>query len=193
MSLKSLLFGKTESAQEATNRALTPAQRQLLQLQQQTQREGIAGLKSAYADPTGTARRQVQSGLRGLGQERADTSRRLSDIIAQRGLGQSSIGISQQRGLDQGIARRGQELRASLPDRIRQLQLQKSQGLLGASRGINLGPQFQRETKPGLAGLLGTVGGGFAGNLFGGGPLGKMVGSKIGGGIGQGLSAQFGR
>jgi hypothetical protein len=118
-----------------------------------------------------------------------DTQRLLGQRLAQQGLGRSSIGIGALRGLDQNIAQRSAEARASLGDRIRALQMQNIQSQLGSASNVlgaagSLGQFQQAERKPGIAGLLGTI----AGAGFGG-----VGGAQIGGGIGQGLSAQFGR
>jgi hypothetical protein len=185
---KDLLFGSESSPAGYID---LPADVKATQEQARAmQRSGMSALSNYVSQPVeGIARSQIQSSLRGLGQERADTSRLLGQRLAQQGLGKSSIGISALRGLDQNIAQRASAERASLGDRIRGLQMQNIQSQISMGSGVlgvpgAIGQYQQAERKPGIAGLLGAA----VGGAYGG-----AAGAQMGYGAGTGLSAQFGR
>jgi len=217
--LGELLFGKSGETKGGVSDKLAKRREEAevpgLVLQRGASQEAERRFKGF--DPTAIGREQIareQEIARGrfAGQERAaqigtqDAIRSLRDIIAQRGLGRSSIGLGQEAALRQQLGERqalirqqaGQaqrEIGLSLPERIRQLQQQRIQEGIGIGRqvrGTFSGvPVQQTQGSPGLAPLIGTGLGAYFGSAAG--PKGALAGAQIGAGAGQSLSGLFGR
>ena len=139
------------------------------------------GAETAIAD---VAREQ-----RMLSQGAGDQRSKLQQLMAQRGMGGTSMGTSAELGLSKQFADQKMALQASLPGRMRELELQRLQNRAALGSGLagsvgNIPLRFQSERKGGLAGLLGMGAGAGLGGFFGG-PAGAQAGAQIGGGLGQ--------
>lgn len=152
-------------------------------------------LDEAKKAPTGeaVARLGVGRELKELVGARADTERNLRGTIARRGLGSTGAQLAQGVGISRRFAETGANIRASLPERIQEQRLARSQRIAGLGGQLSgqvgqIPLRFQKTRKPGLGGLIGTLGGAALGGFFGG-PAGAGVGAQIGGGLGQTLSA----
>lgn len=145
---------------------------------------------------------------KGIRQGFEDRQRRLSDAVAQRGLGRSSIGLSQLAAGSQDLSdrlgqagamqRQRQFQLGQMADAQRLADLQNTMnaagatiGNLGRQRGLLAGTPGTGQRQGGLLGLTSTIGGGALGAKFGG-PQGAMMGAQMGQGLGGGLSNLFG-
>lgn len=153
-------------------------------------RRGIAEFNKALdTDAEKLAKTGLQRQVNTLQGSAQDQRRRLQEVIARRGLGGSSIGLAQQRGIQQQLGERVAEARASLPERIQQLRLQRAQSAISSglqpSGGIPAVPiQFGGGRQGGIAGLVG----GAIGGIYGG-PQGAAAGYQIGEGVKQSKQA----
>ncbi len=154
--------------------------------------------RAGRLDPKAMAEKQTKLllGQAGMGAqaERADSQRRIQQMMAQRGLGGSSIGIGASLGAQRDIDRnvRSQRARAlagqlGLEDQLRKSRMGEilgaQQAFLNTGRdrviGHIQGPQ-RIAGKQGIAGILGAAAGGVLG-----GPQGAMTGYQVGSGIGN--------
>lgn len=112
-----------------------------------------------------------------------DASRRTSQLIAQRGLGNSSIGLGQEINNRKNLMDRLSMNTASGTSRIRDMRLQNAEGRMNVGQGLfNLkasqGPIRMESTKYRSGGLAGLVGAGVGGYF--GGAQGAQVGAGLG-------------
>ena len=138
------------------------------------QKEGLKALKDPSAG-LGAQIAREQKGIRAAGE---DAQRRNQALIAQRGLGRSSIGTSMQNQAFQNTANQLAANKASFGERLRGRQLE---GLQAGSQLTAAAPiRMQAKTRRvgGIGQLLGTG----LGAAFGG-----AAGAQIGGGIGGAL------
>lgn len=131
-------------------------------------------------------RGQVAREQEAIGASAEDAKRRMQQMMAQRGLGNSSIGLGQTLNIDREAARKKALIGASLGERERNLRLQGIQNLMSANSpmlGLNPGGMYNPGgRKGGLAGIAGAAIGG---------SMGGVGGAQLGAGIGQGLSSVF--
>lgn len=206
---KDLLFGKEQGGVKGGFVPMDPRYSELLAHSMPARREQISRLNQILkekSDPRGMAKQitdlKRSQITRGLGQLQEDQLRRNQQMLAQRGLGNSSIGIGSalniQRDIGKDIARQRADLAVAQPMLERQLANQDLQRKLTAFGGIGQafsGMPSQRDyimpqqatRQGGIADILGTVGGAAIGAKLGG-PQGAMAGSRIGGSL-----ARFGR
>jgi len=181
---KNLLFGKPTTPQGQR----LPGQ--LLSVQAEARKQQLAGLESLGSAPAEKiAGQEVERETRGLAGQRDDARRRLQDLMARRGLGTTSVGLGHQAGLEQQFGQQIQEARLSLPERIRQLQLQRlsAAGQVLGQPGTIAGATPARSRQGGiLPAILGAAGAGIGGSL--GGTQGAGVGGQLGVGTGQSLT-----
>jgi hypothetical protein len=169
-----------------------------------TQKEAMKGQREALARANaltrgGAARdfaqRITTQKLRNLTGQGEDARRRLQESIARRGLGSSSLGLGQERGLEQSLSRQRGDIIAQMPllsERERERRMRAFSDLAGdIVRSQNLPVRLQDTTLPGgvspaLSGLLGL------GGALVGGKLGGSQGAGVGAGVGKGLAGLFG-
>lgn len=128
-----------------------------------------------------------------------DARRRAQQMIAQRGLQGSSLGLSQDRSITQNLGEQSAAIQGSIPERIRQMQLQNASARLSAGQGLfgglggSSGIRFQGQAGSRSGGVLGfasalaPIAGTIAGGAFGG-PAGANIGGQLGSGIGSALN-----
>ena len=220
MSFRETFFGK---APERQKQELDPSLEEKQWVAHDAQRDALRRLQGFY-DKTpveGVARGQIgaelAAGRQGLsallsGQRQAgiDTKRRIGEQIAQRGLGQSSIGLSAMSGVDEntarqqqmaraGLAEREAAINASLPERLRKLNLDRITRSVNLSSGAlgSAGVQPSYYTTPGSSGLfpalMTAAGAGLGAYASGGSPQGTAAGARAGAGAGQMTSGAFQR
>lgn len=120
-----------------------------------------------------------------------DAARRAQDLIAQRGMTNSSIGLGQQVNAQKSLFDKIAMNKATEAERVRDMKLTNVNRRMDmANRLFNMrasqGPmqmQTIKQKSPGIGGALGAAAGGFIGSKFGG-PMGGKVGSQAGGAIG---------
>ena len=107
--MSDLMFGKKESGPQLPPEVVA-AQRQA----RAAQLEGLKGLKASFATPAAESI-QAQAGLeqRGIANAAEDARRRLQETIVRRGMGNSSIGLGQEVGLQRQAAEQQQAIGAS--------------------------------------------------------------------------------
>lgn len=135
------------------------------------------------------ANAQIESNVKALEGSREDNRRNVEALVRQRGLGNTSAGLSALTGADRDIAEKIAMQRASMPTLADQLRRGRAQEVLNAANSIvssqNLPVNLRRQEgrAGGLSGILGAALGGEAGGVGG---------AKIGYGVGQGLGGMFG-
>lgn len=176
-SLQDLLMGRQvgPDPEAATLKAYKMRGLKLIRQQMEAERKAPSG--EALARLTNAQQ------LKGIKTAREDASRRLNDIIAQRGLRGTSAGLTQQVGLSRKFAENAGNIRASLPAMIAQRQAEKRQRVAGLAGALTqqtgqIPLRFGTERQGGLAPLIGAGIGGI---------MGGPGGAQIGGGIGSGL------
>lgn len=147
------------------------------------QEEAFNRLKGIYSeDPTAavnaSAAREQNMAAGGI----QDSKRRIRELIAQRGMGRSSIGQAQEGAAERLGQERIQNIKLSIPERIRQLKEGNARKLFNASRGV----QYHEDNKV-VGGILPMVGAG-VGAYYGKGDPGAM---KMGAGMGQGIQGLY--
>jgi len=187
MGFKDLLFGRKEEPQFAAPKLPT----ELIKVQRAARNLQYGGLKGLSKVPVEKiAGQEVEKATRGLIGQREDARRRLQSMLARRGLGATSVGMGAMTGLERDTARDIQETRLSLPERIRQLQMQRIQAASGALQAPGYVPQAMQvdtQRRGGLLPLLGLAGGAALGGALGG-SRGALAGGQIGAGTGQMLT-----
>jgi hypothetical protein len=182
-----LLFGKKQT------QAADPIAGQLFATQEaasKAQQSGLGALTKRFGeDPGNLVRSRIAAEERQLQGGKEDVVRRAQALVAQRGLGNTSAGLSAILGAEGDINRQIAATRARAPLLVDELKRQRIQDLLGAGTGVvgsqqlpvNLRAQTARG--PGLAPLLGAGIGGL---------LGGPGGASAGLGVGKSLSGLFG-
>lgn len=156
---------------------------------QKTAMERLAG--ATAGSPEAEAEAQASREIASEKATTEDASKRLQQLIAQRGIGGTSMGLTSQVAQEKSAQDRIAEIKASIPERIRALKLQNAQLLLGASNQSLATPGIQGEAfagqeasrKGGLLPLAGMA----AGAYFGG-----AQGAQVGMGAGQYTQGAFG-
>lgn len=136
-----------------------------------TQMKGISELNQALSAPVGqVVGAQAARESKGILSAAQDARRRAQQLMAQRGLAGSSIGLGQERSITQQAGEQLGALQASLPERIRQMQLSNAQarigvGGLGTTQGIRFAPEQGQRTGGflGIASALAPLAGQAAG------------------------------
>lgn len=184
MGIKDLLFGKKQGGDvdDQTTREIRDAQA----VGARTLKTGLGRLEKAFGSGRQIARSQIAREQRGIEAAKEDALRKQRKLIAQRGLGRSSIGLGQEIGLEERAAQKKAATQASEAERVRESEVRAGQALVQAGRGAaTIGPTELRRKKRakrggGISGLLGTAVGGFLG-----GAEGAKLGGALGGGAGQ--------
>lgn len=198
--VKDLLFGSPEQQAKYQQIALTKAQ-----LDENKRRGRVLGEaeKIAMAEPTdlkaNIQQEQAQKERLARGAYE-DERRRLQDVIRQRGLGSSSVGLGQIAGQQRRLSENLANIRAQTPslfraekERQQQLKFGRLSGLGGLSPLQTPGGYMQDPAQRGggLFDLATTIGGGAIGAAYGG-PMGAMLGAQMGRGVGQTGRGLFG-
>ena len=162
---QNLLFGKKSDAYGGSREIdLEPDLEKTVNLGRDVQRLGLGDIIKDYETPAeGIAQAQVERESKFLDAGKEDSRRRLSEILSQRGLQGTSMGLTQLMGLDKDLAEKKQTLFASLPERIRQMRLERAQNAIGQAGNVlsNVGErpglEYARDVGRG-GGLLGFTG-----------------------------------
>ena len=182
-----LLFGKKQT------QAADPIAGQLFATQEtasKAQKTALDALENRFnEDPSSLVQAKIAGEERQLQGAKEDASRRAQALVAQRGLGNTSAGLSAILGAEGGINRQIAATRAQSPLLLDQMKRQRIQELLSGGTGVvgsqqlpvNLRAQTSRG--PGLAPLIGAGIGGM---------LGGPAGASAGMGVGKSLSGLFG-
>lgn len=175
---KNLLFGKKVGP---TNTILNPEDYEMKKNAVSMYNRGLQGLmQDQVAARLGRgARAQTNLMLRQNRQNTEDAQRRLSQLQAQRGMGNSSIGLGQALGLERDAIQRMGDIRSSEDARRRAEKTRASQALVnaasfGAGRTID-----RRITEGGRKGGIAPLVGAGLGAAFGG-PQGAQLGMSLG-------------
>jgi hypothetical protein len=165
--------------------------------------KGLSELNEALdaQNPENMARMQVAQQEKGLLTSAQDARRRAQQLMAQRGLSGSSLGLASDRSITQSVGDQRAALQAALPQLIQerrlenaQARMQAGQGLFGGLGGAQ-GVQFRNIAGQRSGGLLGIgaalapVAGQVIGGLYGGAP-GAMAGGQAGTGLSSALRSQ---
>lgn len=130
-------------------------------------------------------RAQINREKSAVNEASKDTKRQMKDLIARRGLNNSSIGLGQMNSLNKTRNEQISSIGATLGERERALK-EQNLGRLGSLLGftqpgmsLNVERTIQQKKKGGLGGLGGLAGAGIGG-YFGG-----AAGAKVGAGLGS--------
>lgn len=160
-----------------------------------TQSQGLGDLNKALSTPADqVVREQFARQQQGMISAAADARRNAQQLMAQRGLQNSSLGIRAARGATQQLGEQSAALDAQLPGAIRQQAIQDAQTRMNAANALaGTGVRFQGQAARRSGGLLGIasslapLAGTVAGAAFGG-PAGAAIGSKLGSGLGSAMA-----
>lgn len=177
---KDLLLGKRDPGTAGQHLDLDPSLKRVTDEARAQQSRIIKGFGDLLGSGDQMARNQINLQERFARRGVEDAQRQAQRFVAQRGLGNSSIGLSALMAPQRGLGERLEEIRASLP----MLQLSNLSSISGGINAI-LGAQgAQRAYIPGQAsmgrqgGLAPLLGAGIGGML--GGPAGATAGLGIG-------------
>lgn len=152
--------------------------------------------KALEQDSDSVVRQQVAQQQQGIVSAAQDARRRAQQLMAQRGLKNTSLGLASDRSITQSMGEQNAQLQSQIPGLIRAQRLSDAQTLqqaglntfggLGGSAGVRF--QGQEGTRSGgllgiasaLAPIAGTIGG-----MVAAGPSGGAAGSGIGSGVGS--------
>jgi hypothetical protein len=146
-----------------------------------------AELRKIYANPQQAINNQIGLENKLMRGASEDAARKTQELIAQRGMGTSSIGLGQEIGAHKQLSEKMAINNASYNDRFKDLQNERMQtgmnlfGLKTAQGPIQM--QNINTRKGGMAQLIGTVGGAAAGGMMGG-PQGAQTGAQVGSAVG---------
>lgn len=123
------------------------------------QAKGIGELNKALSTPADQiVREQAAQQTKGLITAAQDARRRAQQLMAQRGLQNSSIGLGQDRAITQRLGEQQASLQASLPGMIRSQALQDAQTRIGVGGlGTPTGIQWQKQEGQRSGGALGIA------------------------------------
>lgn len=179
--LSDLLFGR-----KAGGVSRSPLAAQAEALQKQTfdiQKTGLTAIQKQFGDVGGFVRREQGQALKQAQASAADQQRALQTRISQRGLGESSVGLGAQSGIDLALAQQKGAIGRSGAG----LRQQAVSGLLGQAsgvgRGLNVPIAFRNIAARRQGGISGALGAGIGGAF--GGPQGAQIGASIGGALGR--------
>ena len=154
-----------------------------------TQSRGIGELNAALDTPSADiVREQATRQKTGVLSSAQDARRNAQKLIAQRGLGGSSIGLGLNRSIDQQAGKDIATIDAQMPGQIRNQQIQDATTRIGVGNVNQSGMNFntiEGQRSGGILGIaskLASVAGMVAGGMAGG-PAGASVGGQVGGGI----------
>lgn len=154
-----------------------------------TQSRGIGELNAALDTPSADiVREQVTRQKTGILSSAQDARRNAQKLIAQRGLGGSSIGLGLNRSIDQQAGKDIATVDAQMPGQIRDQQIKDSITRIGVGNVNQSGMNFntiegQRSGGiMGIASALAPAAGTVIGGMYGG-PVGAAAGGQVGGGI----------
>lgn len=193
MGFRDILFGKKDNI--LMDGKMSDAQRRQNELRmaeletlhgEVMRKPDIEGIESAVRSDLFGRERLAQSAFE-------DQRRKLREATAQRGLGNSSVGLSALTGLNKAYTEKLADIRGAAPSMIRaEKEAAKKDYFNRLSGAVSLKglqtptymakPQTRRQG--GLFGLATTIGGAAIGGMFGG-PAGAGAGAQIGAGIGQ--------
>jgi len=195
--MSDILLGKKQGGQSADAIAaeIRAAQSQGIA----SARQGLTDLNKALETPADQmVRNQFATQQRGMVTGAEDARRKAQELMARRGLQNTSLGFRAERGAVQDLANQTSALNAQLPGAIRQQQMADAQARINAGQGLfgqlggGAGVQFkpvQSQRSGGLLGIAGAIAplaGTVAGGMMGGAP-----GAMVGGQAGNGLSTLF--
>lgn len=194
-SLSDILLGKKQGgySADAISGEIRNAQGQGIASAQ----KGLGEVNKVLDTPSENIVRQ-QSALqeKGILSSAQDARRRAQQLMAQRGLQNSSLGLSSDRSITQNQGAQLGAVRAALPGQIRNQQIQDAQTRMSAGQGLfaglggSQGIRFQGQEGQrsggllGIAGSLAPVAGMIAGGMAGG-PVGASIGGSLGSSVGQ--------
>tara|TARA_R110000868_G_scaffold87034_5_gene243670 strand:+ start:8948 stop:9709 length:762 start_codon:yes stop_codon:yes gene_type:complete len=162
-----------------------------------TAEKGLEKLnKELETDGGDIVRQQIAQQQKGVLTSAQDARRRAQQLMAQRGLKNTSLGLASDRSITQQAGSENASLQSQIPGLVRQQNLadanmlqQAGQGTFG-NLGGTAGIRFQGQEGSRSGGLLGVASalapaaGAIAGGIFGG-PAGAQMGGAIGSGVGQ--------
>lgn len=202
LGLGDLLRGEKEAGVPDKMIALDPSLRKATEEARKGQFQG-AGLYNKEltrlegVDPNEIARLQQVKGEKALGAQSADEQRRAQQLVAQRGLNRSSVGLNAMINAGEGARDGVAELRSNQPLMQEQAALAKTQSVNAATGGLNSILNAQGASRDymqgktggarsgGLLGLLGGAAGAYAAGSNGGNPMQGFQGGQA---LGQGLA-----
>ena len=142
---------------------------------------GANNLNKLYGNPDGFVNNQIDLENRAIRNASTDAARRTRELIAQRGMGSSSIGLGQEANMNRDLNEKLALNNASGLERLKGLygeQMQTGQGLFNTKLQGNQNLQMQ-DVKYRTGGLAPLIGAGIGG-YFGG-----AAGAQVGSGLGQ--------
>jgi hypothetical protein len=147
---------------------------------------GANNLNKLYGNPEGFVNNQIDLENRAIRNASDDAARRTRELIAQRGMGTSSIGLGQEANMNRDMNEKLSLNNASGLQRLKGLygeQMQAGQGLFNTKIQGNQNLQMQQAKyrTGGLAPLLGMAAGAYIGSKSGN----ALGGAQIGSGLGQ--------
>jgi hypothetical protein len=182
---KGLIFGAKDKGEADRYIDLDPSLKRSVEAGRAGQQKGLAGLQSSVEDIGGEIARDERL-ARQAGQ---DTSSRIQDLVARRGLQNSSIGMGQEIAAGQRTAQKLAEIRGSMAERKRRGLM----SLINASGNVLGNQGAQRSMIQGRKGTGMRSGGLYrAAATAVGGVFGGAEGAKAGDAWGQGV-ANIGR
>lgn len=195
--IKNALFGKKDTGVDDRFIELDPEIKAAQEQARGIRSGSLTGLSRLGQENTQDLIRQAQQGQRGAYE---DSRRSMQSAIASRGLGKSSVGLSQLAGLESDFRNRqaniASQINAGALDRARQRELQNIQaanaalGTPGLQRTFIQGREGTGQRSGGLFGLATTLGGAGLGAMYGG-PQGAAIGANLGGTLGSTLPNIF--
>lgn len=202
LGLGDLLRGEKEAGVPDKMIALDPSLRKATEEARKGQFQG-AGLYNKEltrlegVDPNEIARLQQVKGEKALGAQSADEQRRAQQLVAQRGLNRSSVGLNAMINAGEGARDNVAELKSNEGLMREKAALAKSQSVNAATGGLNSILNAQGASRDymqgktggarsgGLLGLLGGAAGAYAAGSNGGNPMQGFQGGQA---LGQGLA-----
>ena len=171
------LFGKKQSTTYNPDAGIRSAA-------QGAQAKGIELLMSD--SPDAAAKASIQRELMASKASESDALRSLRDRIAQMGMGKSSVGLSAETGARRKASQERAMIQTSLPERLRNLRLQRAQALMTGGSGVlstTATPQQRPARTGGMIAPLMTLAGAGIGSMYGQPGLGAQLGAGVGYGL----------
>ena len=195
LGLKDILRGEKDKGVPDKMIALDPSLRKATEAARAGQFQG-AGLYNKEltrlegVDPNEIARLQQVKGEKALGAQSADEQRRAQQLVAQRGLNRSSVGLNAMINAGEGARDGVAELRSNQPLMQEQAALAKTQSVNAATGGLNSILNAQGASRDYMQGRTGgkrsggllSLAGAAAGAYYGG-PQGAAAGQQLGQGL----------
>lgn len=162
-----------------------------------TAEQGLEKLNKAMeTDADSIVKQQAAQQQKGVLSAAQDARRRAQQLMAQRGLKNTSLGLASDRSITQQAGAQNASLNAQLPGMIRNQRITDAQtmqqgglgtfGGLGGSSGVRFHAQEGSRSGGllGVASALAPAAGAIAGGIFGG-PAGASMGGQLGGALGS--------